>query len=700
MQINNDSKPTSIAEFLSRNDATFKIPEFQRPYAWDTDNVNTFIEDLEYTVSKKTKHYFGSVVYSDSDTENEFTIIDGQQRVTTVILLITALFHILKDNNIKTKYLTANNTNKIKLRTVTTDNSILDAILNNKLDELGATHRKHKLWNTYALFRDHLKTKANVIDYLDGLFRFEIVDVHLEQNDDSPNKVFESINSTGRPLSAGDKIRNFSLMLDNEAARNKVYRDYWTRIEYLLSNQKDDLITKFFRFYLIFNNNNFENINDTVIYRNYKQFAIERGYLSGKELEYYDNYYKDVIDKLFIFKFVTLGDDIGKKFVDIVDTNNKFLLIPTEPPKWYLAHVIDFLKNDWEAIKQVYGIVESYIIRRVLADLPQKSYNTFFAKLHNNIIKLLPPNSNSKKYIDYLANYLAAIKNEQRCPDVQEIKTRMLTTDMYKNGKYGKYILSMLESYSLTTQKSMFSFIELYKFPDKNLQIEHIMPQALDFKSWEIDKSLHAQYVNTLPNLSLTMHNAALSNLDFLSKRTSAVFGYDSDKFSLNKYFLDNNINSWNEKSIKMRSEWLASSIDKIWKPLEQNGIMVDPELDVIEHLPSDYIIIKVRNYHDDMTIGQILSDIQFDLQINNIDRNTIKNCSVVIAETVIDLTARIVGVFDIDSWEENPSGSWSFSGHPAGKINEAKYLNKILPSRKQGEKQDARQIDNRINQQ
>jgi len=693
MLINNNSKPTSIADFLSRKDVTFKIPEFQRPYAWDTDNVNTLIEDLEYTVFNNTKHYFGSVVYSDSNTENEFTIIDGQQRVTTVILLITALFHILKDENIKTKFLTANDTNRIKLKTVTNDNSILNTILNNKQEDLGANFRKHKLWNTYALFRDYLKNKANIIEYLNGLYRFEIVDVHLQRDDDSPNKVFESINSTGRPLSAGDKIRNFSLMLDNEVARNKVYRDYWVNIENILSDSKDDLITKFFRFYLIFNNDNFENINDTVIYRNYKQFAIEKGYLCANELMYYDNYYNNIINKLFLFKFVILGDDCKNKFKPLAEINRNFLLMPTEPPRWYLAHVIDYLKDDWESIKDVYKIIESYIIRRVLADLPQKSYNTFFAKLHKKIVEILPKNCNSKKYIDCLTNYLASIKNEQRCPNEQEITLRITTTDMYKNGIYGKYILSKLESLPSSSQQSVFSFSELLNYSRKSLQIEHIMPQTPDYKSWEISKSLHTQFVNTLPNLSLTMHNQELSNLDFISKRTIPGFGYDSDAFTINKYFRNNNIVSWNEKSIKLRSEWLANSINKTWKPIEQNGTPIKVDEDVIESLPSDYIIIKVKNYNDDMTPSQILDAIRFDIQIKNIEREVIRNCSVVIAETVIDNTATIVAVFEVDNWEENTSGEWSFTGHPVGKIKEAKYLNKILPSRKQGEKQDARQI-------
>jgi len=690
MLINNNSKPTSIADFLSRKNVTFKIPEFQRPYAWDTDNVNTLIEDLEYTVSNNTKHYFGSVVYSDSDTENEFTIIDGQQRVTTVILLITALFHILKDENIKTRFLTANYTNKIKLRTVTTDNSYLIAILNNKQEELGAKFRKHKLWNTYALFRDYLKNKENLVKYLDGLYRFEIVDVHLQRDDDSPNKVFESINSTGRPLSAGDKIRNFSLMLDNEGARNKVYRDYWVNIENLLSESKDDLITKFFRFYLIFNNDNFENINDTVIYRNYKQFAIENGYLCANELKYYDNYYNNVINKIYLFKFIILGDDCKNKFKPLAEINSNFLLIPTEPPKWYLAHVIDYLKDDWESIKDVYKIIESYIIRRVLADLPQKSYNTFFAKLHKKIVEILPRDCNSKKYIDCLTNYLASIKNEQRCPNEQEVTKRIETTDMYNNGKYGRYILSRLESLS---QQSVFSFNELFNWSQKSLQIEHIMPQTTDYKSWEINKSLHTQFVNTIPNLSLTMHNQELSNLDFMSKRTIAGFGYDSDVFTLNKFFRNNNIVSWNEEAIKMRSAWLANSINKTWKPIEQNGNPINIEEDVIEAMPSDHIIIKVKNYSNDMTLGQILDSIRFDIQIKNIGREIIKNCSVVIAEAVIESTATIVAIFDVDNWEESISGEWSFTGHPAGKIKEAKYLNKILPSRKQGEKQDARQL-------
>jgi hypothetical protein len=219
------------------------------------------------------------------------------------------------------------------------------------------------------------------------------------------------------------------------------------------------------------------------------------------------------------------------------------------------------------------------------------------------------------------------------------------------------------------------------------------MPQTPDYKSWEISKSLHTQFVNTLPNLSLTMHNQELSNLDFISKRTIPGFGYDSDAFSLNKYFRDNNIDSWNENAIKLRSAWLADSINKTWKPIEQNGIPINVEEDFIESMPSDYIIIKVKNYSNDMTKSQILDSIRFDNQINNIPREIIRKCSVVIAETVIDNTARIVAIFNVDDWEEGISGEWSFSGHPAGKIIEEKYLNKILPSRRQGERQDARQI-------
>jgi len=691
MLINNDSKPTNIADFLSRDNITFKIPEFQRPYAWDTDNVNTLIEDLEYTVKNQTKHYFGSVVYSDSDIKNEYTIIDGQQRVTTIILFITALYHILKDDKIKTTFLETNDSNKIKLRTVTTDNRVLNTILSNEQDDLDAKYRNHKLWNTYAIFRDFLKNKSNLIDYLKALYRFEIVDVHLERDDDSPNKVFESINSTGRSLNAGDKIRNFSLMLDSEAARNKVYKDYWISIEKALLDKKEDLITKFFRFYLIFNNNNFENINDNVIYRKYKQFAIERGYLNNQELNYYDNYYKYIKNKLFLFKFVILGDDSQNKFKQLQTINKNFLLIPTEPPRWYLAHVIDYFKNDFESIKKVYEIIESYIVRRVIADLPQKSYNTFFAKLHKNIIKTMPNNSlnNTNNYINYLNNYLFSIKNEQRCPDTQEIQSKILTTDMYNNGIYGRFILSKIES---KLKRTRYSFSALFDFPKKLLQIEHIMPQTPDYKSWEISKDLHTQFLNTLPNLTLTMHNTELSNLDFMSKRT-VVFGYDNDEFALNKYFSDNNITSWNKDAITSRSIWLSNEIDKIWKPLIQSENIVKVEEDIIETLPSDYIVIKVRDYKDDMTEGQILDDIRFNLLIKKIDKNIIKNCSTVIAETVIDFTATIVGIFDVDQWEEDIFGKWSFTGHAAGKIKADKYLNKILPSRKPGEKQDARQI-------
>ncbi|GHT18256.1 hypothetical protein FACS189429_4440 [Bacteroidia bacterium] len=225
----------TLHEFIFRTDGYFQIPDFQRPYTWEGYQIDTFLSDLEKVVNKQNTHYFGTVVLVKEGDHS--VIIDGQQRLTTSLLLITAIYHILQNNpekstnytydRIKEQYLVntyssnAANRNRITLRTVTTDNNVLEKIFNGSA--LDSNDRANKLFKAYTRFLTFLSTKDNVDIYIDSLKKFEIVEIVLDKNDDNPQLVFENINSTGEPLSAGDKIRNWALMLNNEDARNLVY---------------------------------------------------------------------------------------------------------------------------------------------------------------------------------------------------------------------------------------------------------------------------------------------------------------------------------------------------------------------------------------------------------------------------------------------------------------------------------------------
>ena len=256
MKVSHDN----IETFVYTPGKYFVIPDFQRPYSWENENINSFLEDLEYAIDGKKTHFFGSIVFIN-DGENKM-IIDGQQRVTTVLIMLTALYHIIKTNpkrslrpanQIKDQYLYNDKSyhkenNRIKLRTVSTDNKIFESIFEQNI--ISEKQKASRLYQAYRLFINFFENKDNLDKYLEALSMFEIVIIALDSSDDNPQKIFESINSTGKPLSDGDKIRNFALMLNNHEAREFVLKSYWTFIETKLTKGNQDFISDFFKYYL------------------------------------------------------------------------------------------------------------------------------------------------------------------------------------------------------------------------------------------------------------------------------------------------------------------------------------------------------------------------------------------------------------------------------------------------------------------
>ncbi len=244
---------SNMKEFLYTPGMFFEIPEFQRPYSWQTTNVDEFLSDLEECITKSKNHYFGTVVQvKDTDSIYSRSIIDGQQRVTTSLLMISVIYHMARDDSslitnpettadkIEYQYLINKDLDnkRVKLRTVTSDDEILQRIFNakGKESELELKDRQSNVYKVYAKFRDYFSKKQGGLDkYIDGLGHFEIAVLTLDSNDDNPQRVFESINSTGKPLSDGDKIRNFALMLNNKKLRDHVYSEYWRPIERTLT---------------------------------------------------------------------------------------------------------------------------------------------------------------------------------------------------------------------------------------------------------------------------------------------------------------------------------------------------------------------------------------------------------------------------------------------------------------------------------
>lgn len=562
----------NINTFLYTPGKYFVIPDFQRPYSWDKANIISFIEDLESVMLGDKKHYFGSIVYINEG--NNSTIIDGQQRATTVLLMLTVLYHIASDKpesssisaeEIKEKYLYnrhsySENANRIKLKTVTTDNEIFEHIFSRtELDENGKNSR---LFQAYLLFYEYFKERTNLKKYVDVLENFEVVTIALDASDDNPQRIFESINSTGKPLTDGDKIRNFALMLNDHQAREVVLKKYWEKIETQLNVVNKDYISDFFKFYLTS--------------QLQKEIKIEHVYPEFKKLFYtYIGAHQDDVAKLEAFYSVVLSYlnhylylKFNKKNNDsykIVEDNGfRLNFLKIESPYPFLMSALDRYsqgKLEGKELQKVFQIVEGYLARRIVCNIPTTGSNSLFSSLHKDIEGFLTeyPEQSYSSVLGYI------MKNKSgglRLPKQTEIESAVKNNPIYSQRNY--YINFILSSIDDQSKES--TLLKQIAKDEIELSIEHIMPQTLS-PQW-IDElgpnsdQIYQQYVDTLPNLTLTGYNSKYSNRDFVSKK-QIKNGFNESPLLINQFIKQ--FDKWNLISLEKREKWWVEQIENIW---------------------------------------------------------------------------------------------------------------------------------------
>ncbi len=597
---------SNMKEFLYTPGMFFEIPEFQRPYSWQTANVDEFLNDLEECINKGKNHYFGTVVLvKDTDSVYSRAIIDGQQRVTTSLLMITAIYHMVRKNTsllenpettadkIEYQYLINKElgNNRVKLRTVRGDNEILQRIFDAHGEEsqLDLMDRQSNVYKVYAKFRKYLSKKQGGLDnYIVGLEHFEIAVLTLVTGDDNPQRVFESINSTGKPLSDGDKIRNFALMLNNKSLRVHVYDEYWRPIERTLTDINQDYITDFFRYYLISKKQ--ANIKLPEVYLEFKkQFSRHVG--ENQELELIDKFYGNIKRTLEFYKLLKLADTNSikdstefSKYSDISETifRMRYLRVDLYIPyaMSVLGYHADGQLTDEELLK-VFNLIESYFSRRVIVNFYVTSVDRFMASLHKQVLDYLKQNSEAK-YVEVLKYILLSQTGQTQMPNKDDFDTAVRTYPFYE--QHGNavlcYVLSSTENGSKEESKQT-----LHKIVEDGLQltIEHVMPQTLTGKEWkgmlgEDYERIHGEYLHTLANLTLTGYNSEYSNLPFKGipakdkmtlevkeKKTGEIkkVGFKHSPLQINEWIASRNV--WNEDTLKERQEWWLEKLNNVW---------------------------------------------------------------------------------------------------------------------------------------
>jgi len=582
----------TIHEFIFRTDGYFQIPDFQRPYTWDNYQTDTFLSDLEKVVIKKNTHYFGTIVFI---RENDHSvIIDGQQRLTTSLLFINAAYHVLLNfpeksirygaEYLKNQYLvnTYNsntlNREKITLRTVTTDNDVLEKIFNG--EELDVNEKANKLYKAYTRFKIFLENKNNIDDYIDALKKFEIVEIILDSSDDNPQLIFENINSTGEPLSAGDKIRNWALMLNNEMARQIVYNDYWRKIENKLTRVENgkqvDYISDFFRTYLMCKQNEFVSDADT-----YPAFKELIKVIKNDDIESIRAFYNDVMKYLFPYLSIKFMDKNSK--LDIFNEqifSLKFL--QTETINTFVINLfVDFIdgKLTQDEVANSLYLIETFLTRRIIGGFKTEGLNMRFPELHKTI-RAKQESFSEKTYDDCFSAWLMETRGRTvSLPTDADINNSIKVLNFYGNKNYQQqFVLAKICDQSKESTL-------LHNIYDKQikLSIEHIMPQTITPK-WQVDlgsnwEVVHNKWVHTLANLTLTAYNAKYSNKSFSDKKTIEE-GFAKSPLLLNKYIAEFDL--WNEEALEKRTKWLFEQIVKIWK------------------YPQTTLPLSIENYDDD----------------------------------------------------------------------------------------------------
>lgn len=596
-----------MQKILNASETYYEIPNFQRPYSWQTSNANVFLADLEDSVAKKKNHYFGTIVLvEDTDSSYSMAIIDGQQRVTTSLLMVTAIYHLVKKDPsliedsettpelIRDRYLFNANIdkNKVKLRTVTTDNQILQRIFDVDGEEARLTPRERlsSLYQVYSTFRKYFSTHKGVDKYIEGLRLFEVISITLNASDDNPQRVFESINSTGRPLTDGDKIRNYALMLGTDTLRNYVYKEYWSLIEESLVDANKDYITDFFRSYIISKKQAIVKL-DAVYPEFKKQFEKRVGGKQDKET--IDEFYSDIIESLEFYKLLKLNDTnrFQPEYKGISETIFKMRYLQVDLYVPFAMNILRYHANGKltdNQLVEVFDLIEIYFSRRIVSGIATTSVDRFLASLHKDTISYIK-DSPGTNYVDVLKYILLNRVGQTRLPNEAEYENAIRTREAYyQRNSFLIYVLTAIEGASKEAVHT------LHQISDGklNLSIEHVMPQTLTSKDWQVMigddyERIHREYLHTLANLTLTGYNSEYSNRPYLEKMRLEIknkktgelqkVGFAYSKLPINEWIAEQDV--WNEKTLRERQEWWVNKLNKIWPlpdttfaPIEKNN--------------------------------------------------------------------------------------------------------------------------------
>lgn len=552
---------TRMTAFMEGADKRYVIPVYQRKYDWRQENCRQLYEDLKKAVqSGRSSHFFGSIVSSvvPSGSKIEYHIIDGQQRLTTVSLLLLAICNLIAkgkltsrearlDEQISQRFLIApwaSEDDRIKLRPVKSDREALTKLFGPEEDY----DRTSNLTHNYLFFRDVLlKESVSVDELYAAIGRLEIISITLEP-DDNAQLIFESLNSTGLALTEGDKIRNYILMGLPPKEQSKYYTDYWEKIEKCTRND----VSAFVRDYLSIKQQITPNVS--TIYHAFKRY-VEEAQLPIETL------LEDLLKYSRLFeKLLTCKSGLGvKRLDDCLYRMARLEITVTRPFLMEVLRLNQDRKLSAEEVRDVFEIVENYLFRRNICEVPTNALNKVFLTLNKEILRY---NNTADNYVDKCIYALRTKRESGRFPDDREFANALAAKQVYlMRGKYKAYLFERFENCGTVETKDVYSHLD-----NNEYSIEHIMPQHLT-PAWTEElganaAEIHDTWLHRLANLTLTGYNPNLSNKSFREKRDEKN-GYRSSGLRMNQKIALKE--TWGLQELEERNNEMVAQALQIW---------------------------------------------------------------------------------------------------------------------------------------
>jgi uncharacterized protein with ParB-like and HNH nuclease domain len=609
-----------VLQLLSNNNVTFFIPPYQRNYEWGQEMCEIMFKDIVNVATTNdrntSQHFFGTIIYYSESTQlgrpNKCILVDGQQRLTTTMLFLIAARDCITDSAMKShidSHFLKNNTvgdeieYKIKLKQVETDWLAYKRII--LREPLQSEDLKSSVYLNYKFFWQKLnhRPQNEILDLINnGLQLFNIVTIELEPGKNSwenPQQIFESMNSLGKPLALADLVRNYLLLGKHSDEQNRLYHNYWLRIERNLAGS----------------NNAF---SVSAFIRDYMQLIDEASYKKATETNYKELYrdFKELFRNENHESLITTLSDYSREYAILAgyqtsknkDIDRMIADLRTLKVSAFHSFILGILRlrtdtriTDAECL-DILQVIFVYVARKAILGI-RKSENKdvpIFSKYLSDLVDA--PNKRAKM-LEICANQIFAM----RLPNDTELRGKLLSEGMnFYNFESGAFLLSLIEEHLTKSRPSL---------TDRLLQVEHIMPQTLS-QQWKDElgqnyEDIHATYLHNIGNLTLIRHNQELSNQSFKDKKEI----YDNKsglQISKNK-IVDKT--EWNEQTIIARAEYLTEilinkilDIDSIYASGNNYSSEKRSRSNRISFSKLGIIGQKVV-YHDDPSISAIVQD-------------------------------------------------------------------------------------------